>query len=156
MSDIAVAPSPRVRSRRRIDLAPVVEPTAPALNNIEVLMEQARALALEHIEKAKEANAATAAASKALKDLAALMGEHELPSFEIGFGRDVYDVDTFTDIANEPDVAKLKTLVTEEEFMKLVKTTQGAVKDHGGQVLLNQCLKAVTKEPAFKVRKRKA
>lgn len=157
MTDILTAPSPRVRSRRRLDLsaAPVPAETPGGMSNVETVMAQLRAKALEHIEAIKAANKATSEAAKALKELAALAAEHEIETFDVAFGRDTYDCQMFTDIANEPDVALLREQVSDEEFMKLVKTTQGAVKDHGGEVLLNRCLKAVTKDPAYKVRKRK-
>lgn len=41
------------------------------------------------------------------------------------------------------DVAKLKKLVSEEQFMRIVSATQKAIKEEVGESVMNKCLKTV-------------
>ncbi len=149
------APSVRARSRRALDISPPVTPENPAdSNGLEALMAQARALAEDVLAANEQARAAEAVQRAKLKELAALCGTHELPKFTIERGGKTYDCGEIAEETKEVDPVLLFDLVTKEEFLKLVKVSQGVVTDQGGKTLLNRVLKSITKPVEFKVKKR--
>lgn len=154
MSAVATAPAqPTVRARsrpapstRQLDVGP--ETKAP--------LERAAELANEALDLNKSANALISAHKTKVKELALFCSENGVGNFEVTFGVDKYDVGEIAETTQEVDIALLrKELADDAEFLKVVKATQGDVKSHGGDTLLNKVLRAVTKPAEFKIKKQK-
>jgi hypothetical protein len=142
------APSVRQRTRpaaRQIDAGP--DTTTP--------QDQAVEKAREIIFRNLQANKLSSEIKSLTQDLGVFMAENGVRDFTLTLGSEKFDIGTVTEIAQEVDVSLLHQEVTEAEFLKLVKATQGDVKDHGGDSLLNKVRRALTKKPEFKIKKQK-
>lgn len=169
------APSARVRNRVRPQPAPAVavaevrELVAPggeiideapgseieAGDNSIAIETEAKAKVLEALRLNKAANEASALARAAAKEAGIFFAAHELGTALIEFDGKLYDCGHIAETVEEVSVEKLKDVLgNEEEFLKLVKSSQTAVKDHGGKTLLDKVLVPVTKPSEFKMKKR--
>lgn len=135
-------PSPRARSRSE----------APAGATPEMVQ-----LARESFEANKIANAKTAIANAKSKALFKLMAAADLTSFRLtgqtanGGLVPVLAIIEET-VVDEISVDKLRSLVSDETFMALIKAAKGAVQEAAGEHIAIKALNTVVKPPSLKIR----
>lgn len=118
------------------------------------------AKAREAFLKNKEANAATSAAGKAVKELAKLMAQGDVTEFEFTAstptGASVPARAAIEEtVSDEISVEKLRLLVDEATFMRIVKAAKGAVEAECGEHIAIKATATVTKPAALKVKEAK-
>lgn len=122
---------------RKIQTAAKAESTIP-----DPIKDLARITYKENLLK----NAHTAKSEKARKELYAQMKGAKIGHFQtecVSDGKRVLlDVDVAAPESSYVDVAALKSLVTPEDFLKIVSATQSAVKEFAGDAILRQVLRS--------------
>jgi hypothetical protein len=122
---------------RKIQTAAKGAPTIP-----DQIKELARTTYKENLLK----NLHNTKAEKARKDLYVQMKESKIGQFQtecVSDGKRVLlNVDVAAPESSYVDVAALKSLVTPEDFLKIVSATQAAVKEFAGDAILRQVLRA--------------
>lgn len=137
------------RARRTIDLTVEVTPE-----------QELRTLTVDTYKCNKEANAAKGKYEKARGALLAAMGKHSRDHFvtgavDVGGAISSLEAVVAAPESNEVDVTKLRTLVTDDVFMKIIKATQAGVEAHAGKTVLAQCLIPVKGTPNVSVKVQK-
>lgn len=142
---------------RALNMGPTPVPRArlrPATNGVTAkMLEDAQAFYEANKSKNKASSAETKAKNTLHKDM--IRGSVSEFEFDATFEgsttpmKAVIDEDT----VEVMDVAKLRQLVSEEDFMKIVSATKTAVKDIAGEHIVMQCAVELTKPASLKLRK---
>lgn len=135
------APTPRPRQR------PAVNGPTPKM------LEDAKA----YYTANKTKNAASAAENKAKKALHKDMIKGNVSEFEFtgeynGSSTPMKAVIS-EDVVEVMDVEKLKALVSDEDFMKIISATKTAVTEIAGEHIVMQCATELTKPASLKLKK---
>lgn len=123
--------------------------------------EELRKLTVATYKANKEANAAKNNYDKTRSSLLAAMGKHSRKHFvtgavDLGGGAvSSLEAEVKAPEGNDIDVSKLRTLVTDDVFMKIIKATQSSVEAHAGKTVLAQCLIPTKGEPNVSVKVQK-
>ena len=118
-----------------------------------------KALARSFHTHTQERNSADTKAKKARKELLADMADAGISEFsmttKVGDKAVTLDVSIDTPQLVSVDVKKLRSLVDEELFMKIVSATKTSVVDHAGSVVFGQCSTTVAGTTNVNVKVRK-
>ena len=123
--------------------------------------EELRKLVVAAYRNNREANKAKKVYEVSRGALLAAMGKHSRKHFVTGAvdvgGGTLSSLEAIVAApeGNDIDVSKLRTLVTDDVFMKIIKATQSSVEAHAGKTVLAQCLVPTKGEPNVSVKVQK-
>lgn len=139
------SPTPVVRSRSRAPVALVQSAATPAMIT----------LAQVSFRENAKMNAAKREAEKAKKELNILMANAGVDKFDVDVDGAACEAVIEATVGNAVDVLKLRDLVSEEVFYRIIAATQSAVENEVGKNILMKCMVETTGEPSLKIRKKK-
>lgn len=143
--DLSTTPATPVRARGRASVALVQSKATPAMIT----------LAETAFKQNNASNAAKREGDKAKKELNILMASASLEQFDLQIDGQACEAVIEAAIGNAVDVKKLRSLVPEEVFFRIISATQSMVEAEVGKNVLMKCLVETTGEPSLKVRKKK-